>query len=154
MTNLPLNVINVGEVMLAAHFLRRQSTALPDFTSQAYLLRFGMYALLLGPASGGIVFAVFSGYWVKLSAVHAFIGWAAIDSLGTAVATPAFIAILGNGLLRTPKRRHSWIYPGLLASVTISAFLFGFTPLLPMIFPLLILMLVTLGLGWASLGTL
>jgi len=152
--NLPLNLLNVAEVTMAAHFLRRRSTQLPNFIDQAYLIRFGFFALLLGPGAGGIVFALFSRFCVQLGPVHAFLGWAAIDSLGTAVATPAFVAILGSQFRKKAQKTHHWIYPALLVAVAFIAFSRGYVPLLPLTFPLLILTLVTLGLEWASLGTL
>jgi integral membrane sensor domain MASE1 len=154
MTNLPLTALNLLEVWISAYLLRRRSNRLPDFTDRAYLIRFACYALLAGPAVAGSIYALIATLWLHASPAHAFLGWAPINSLGTAVATPAFVAIFRTRFRNIEFRKRSLIYPALLAAVTLASFSSLAAPLLTLIYPLLILILIDLGLGFASVATL
>ena len=153
-TSLFLNALNLVEVLIGAYLLRRRSTGLPNFANRAYLLRFGGAALLAGPVAAGAIFALFSAEWRHVAPGHAFLCWTAVDSLGTAIATPACVALLRGRFNSAIKDMRSLAYPVLLAVVAFAAFSQHAAPLLAFIHPLLILILVSLGMEWASLATL
>jgi len=143
-----------AEVAIAALLLRRRSTQLPDFTNQTFLLRFGLCALLAGPAASGCMFALVACLRWHVEPIQAFINWASVDALGIAVATPACAAILRSRFRARMNWRRQWIYPALLGLVTVLAFAVPGAPLMSFIYPLLLLVLLTLGLAPAAVGIL
>jgi integral membrane sensor domain MASE1 len=109
--------LGTAEVAIAALLLRRRSNQLPDFTSRSFLVRFGLYALLVGPAASGALFALIAALWWHAAPVQAFISWSVVDTLGIAVATPACAAVLhARRVSQVNWRRHWWFYPPLLDS--------------------------------------
>ena len=147
------NVLNIAEVMTGALLLRRRSTMLPRFTERGYLIRFFGFAVLAGPALAGGIYALVFPFWAHPALPHPFLSWMAADSLGIAIATPAFAAVLQTRFRNTVDWRQNWIYPVLLLGGTIAAFAQNRAPLIYFIYPLLVLVLVRLGLGYASLFT-
>ena len=146
--------LNIAEVLIGALLLRRRSAQLPQFTNRAYLLRFLAYAVVAAPTAAGLVFTVISPLFSRATPAHAFLSWAAVDGLGTAVVTPAFVAVFQSRFKSAANWRRNWIYPALLVGVTVAAFSQTKVPLLALTYPLLVLILLSLGLGWAALSTL
>jgi diguanylate cyclase (GGDEF)-like protein/PAS domain S-box-containing protein len=83
-----------------------------------------------------------------------FRDWFTTDALGMAVATPAFVAIFRTRFKGTIGQWTNLAYPVIL--LILVPLLFGQTgiPAMAVIFPLLVLIQLRLGLGWASLATL
>jgi diguanylate cyclase (GGDEF)-like protein/PAS domain S-box-containing protein len=152
--DLVLAGLNCAEVLIGALLLRRRSAQLPRFTNRGYLLRFLAYAVVAAPLAVGLVFTALSPLWAHTTIFHAFLSWAAVDGLGTAVVTPAFVAVFQARFKSTANWRQNWIYLALLVAVTLAAFSQTTVPPLTITYPLLTLILLTLGLGWAALGTL
>jgi diguanylate cyclase (GGDEF)-like protein/PAS domain S-box-containing protein len=148
------NLLDMIEVVPAAFLLRRRSTVLPRFTDRDYLVRFIAFGVLAGPILAGVVFALLLPFTRLPAPVHPFLNWAAADSLGIAISTPAFVAVFRTRLRSTADWRHGWFYPVLLLAVAFAAFAQNTVPLVYLIYPLLVLVLVRLGLGYASLFTL
>jgi diguanylate cyclase (GGDEF)-like protein/PAS domain S-box-containing protein len=154
-TNIALALLNVGEALLAAIFLRGRLTQLPRLTDGYYLLRFLGLGVLAAPAIAAVPFSVIAHFWQNDQLWPAFRDWLTTDALGMTVATPAFVAIF-----RTRFKKEtigSWtnlLY--LAALVVLDPLLVNQTVVPPMavIFPLLILTQLRLGLGWASIGVL
>lgn len=152
--NIALAILNIAEVILAAFLLRTQSAHLPKFTDRSYLLRFLAFAIVGAPAIVGAVFSVIAHQWVHQPVFLSFRYWFTTDSLGYAVATPAFVAIFRARFRRTPKGRWSWLCLILLVPITAFALNQAQLAALSIICSLLILILLRFGLGWASMATL
>jgi diguanylate cyclase (GGDEF)-like protein/PAS domain S-box-containing protein len=154
-TNLVLAILNVGEALLAAFFLRGRLTQLPRFTERYYLLRFLGLGVSAAPAIAAVPFAVIAHHWQNFGLWAGFRDWITTDALGMTVATPAFVAIF-----RTRFKKEavaSWtnlLYPAAL--VILYPVLLNQTVVPPMavVLPLLILMQLRLGLGWSSIAVL
>jgi PAS domain-containing protein len=75
------------------------------------------------------------------------------DGLGTGVAAPACIAILRTSLRVSRGSVQNWLY--LLVVLAASVLVFSRTdvPMAFILYPLLILVLLRLGLGWAAIST-
>jgi diguanylate cyclase (GGDEF)-like protein/PAS domain S-box-containing protein len=148
------NVFDMVEVGVAALLLRPRSAILPEFTQRVYFFRFLLYGVVLGPAIAAALFATFVSFWPIDPQPHPFLNWMYSDSLGMATCAPAFVAVFRA---RYRNAMGSWkesIYPLLLLAVTLAAFAQNTIPLLYLIYPLLVLVLVRLGLGYAALSTL
>jgi diguanylate cyclase (GGDEF)-like protein/PAS domain S-box-containing protein len=145
------NLLNIVEVTTAALLLRPRSTLLPRFTERAYLIRFIAYAGLAGPALAGVLYALTYPLLQIVGSPHPFINWMASDSLGTVITAPAFVAVFQARFRNPVNWRKNWFYPALLLAVAIAAFAQNSVPLVYLIFPLLVLVTVRLGLGYASL---
>ncbi|HEY1983998.1 MAG TPA: diguanylate cyclase [Terracidiphilus sp.] len=151
---LTLALLNVGEVAVAACLLRRRSAQLPRFTERAYLLRFLGLAVVAAPAIVGVIFATIARAWVGLDFWQSYRDWFTSDAVGLAVATPAFAAIFRTRFTRTQGGWSNILYPIVL--VVLLPFLLQQAQFLPMAvaFPLLILIELRSGLGWAAMATL
>ena len=149
-----LTTLNLGEVIISALLLRWGSTRPPRFTDRAYLIRFIGFAVLAGPAVIGSVYALVAGLWLHTSPEAGFFQWIAADGLGAAVTTPACVAILRIRLNKVPQLRRDWIYLLLVASAALLTFYQTRVPVVFILYPLLILVLLRLGLGWAAMATL
>ncbi|MGB6975112.1 MAG: MASE1 domain-containing protein [Terracidiphilus sp.] len=147
-------LLDVGEALLSAYLLRRRSAELPNFTDPAYLFRFAGIAIVLSPVLASLADATFSHWAYHVRLLNALPDWIIGDALGTAIATPACVAILREGLGVWKRVRWPWVYPLLLAVSTLLCFLDSRIPVLFVIYPLLILLLLKLDLAWASLGAL
>jgi diguanylate cyclase (GGDEF)-like protein/PAS domain S-box-containing protein len=148
------NALNILEVLTAALLMRQRSSQLPRFTDRSYLLRFIGFAVLSGPSLAAGIFALSFPFWRHPVLQHPFMSWMASDSLGIAIATPAFVAVMQTRLKSTNISRRHWVYPALLLGVTFAAFAQNTVPLVYLIYPLLVLVVVRLGLGLTSLFTL
>ena len=142
------------EVLTGALLLRPRSILLPRFTERAYLIRFVGFGVLAGPALAGSIYVLTLHFWEIAAPQNAFLRWMAADSLGIAIATPAFAAVFQADFSNIANWKRDWFYPALLLAVAFAAFAQNTVPLIYLIYPLLVLILVRLGLGYASLFTL
>jgi diguanylate cyclase (GGDEF)-like protein/PAS domain S-box-containing protein len=152
--NLLLCVLNGLEVLVSALLLRKRSKQLPQFTEGPYLLRFAAYAIVTGPAAAGLVFAPLSIPLYHGNPVSCFLSWLIGDGLGTAVTTPACVAIFSAGLRCERTLRRPWLYPALLVLIVLVGFSQTRVPLLFLVYPLLVMVLLHTGMAWAALGAL
>ena len=152
--NLFLSTLNILEVTVSAHLLRRRSTALPEFSSKAYQLRFLLFAMIAGPVTAGLVFAPCAAFIFHGKVAACFFDWVIGDGLGTAVAAPACVAVLRTHLRNAQKAPHYWLYPSLLVLITVASFSQTRIPLLFLVYPLLVLVLLRQGMASAALGAL
>ncbi|MGA2216532.1 MAG: diguanylate cyclase [Terracidiphilus sp.] len=152
-SNLLLVILNLIEVLIGALLMRRRFSDFPRFTDSRYLIRFLAYAVSLGPLAAGFLYTVVFTSPLHSAPGHAFIRWVVADALGICATTPACVAIFRARLRRTPASQKHWKLLSLLAVVTLLAFTQTQVPLLFIIYPLLILILLRQGLGWASMAT-
>ena len=148
------NLLDMIEVTTGALLLRRRSFELPRFTTPAYLVRFFAFAVLAGPMLAGAVYALVLPFLRTPAPPHPFLSWAISDSLGIAISTPAFVAVFQTRLRHSVDWRRNWFFPALLLAVAIVGFSQDTFPLICVVYPLLVLVLVRVGLGYASLFTL
>lgn len=147
--------LNIAEVLLAATLLRRRSALLPQFTDPAYLVRFAIYAVFGAPLLSGFMAATISFIFLHSDAFPVFWHWTAAESLGIALATPAWTAIFRpTSPEETSQLRWDLLYPVLLGLVAVVSFHWSSAPALALVYPLLVLITLRLGLGWATMGTL
>jgi diguanylate cyclase (GGDEF)-like protein/PAS domain S-box-containing protein len=156
-----LTLLNLAESLIGALLLRRRSSQLPDFTSPAYIVRFIAYGVLAGPVIIGAVDALLSPIWHTSSPLwHAssagteFLQWVAADSLGVCVATPACAAIFRTHFRHSLFSFKNWALLLLVVVCAVATFSQARVPLPFLLYPLLVLVLLRLGLGWAALATL
>lgn len=152
--NLLYNALNLVEIMTGALLLRRKSTQLPHFTDRKYLFRFVGFAVLAGPVVAGLMLTVVMVIWKQTAPLKTLFDWVIGDGLGVAVMVPTLVAILETRFRKSASVRQHWHYPFVLAVVGVVAFSQNRMPLLILVFPLLVLILMRLGLGWAALATL
>ncbi len=156
-----LTLLNVSEPLVSALFLRRRTTEFPDFTRPAYIARFLLYGVLAGPALLGAVDAVLSPIWHTASPLwhttswgSEFLQWFTADALGVCVATPACVAFFRARMRASLLSFRHWAYLLPVLACAIAAFCQARIPMPFLIYPLLILVLLRLTLGWAALATL
>jgi diguanylate cyclase (GGDEF)-like protein/PAS domain S-box-containing protein len=152
--NLLFASLNIVEVAISAHLLRKRCTDLPQFTERAYLLRFTAFAILVGPAVAGAIFAPFALFLFHANAGSCFLSWVIGDGLGNAITTPACIEVFRTGLKGGFKAEKPWLYTALLAFVTVAGFGQTRIPLMVLIYPCLVLVLLRMGMAWAAMGAL
>jgi diguanylate cyclase (GGDEF)-like protein len=152
--NMIIGVLNMAEVLIGASLMRRGKQEPPRFSDRDYVLRFVAYAVFAAPMLTGIGYA--AALWLMRHAdpAAALMRWALTDGLGTAVATPGYVALFQMKQNRAMARRVNWIYLALPAVVSLLLFAQASAPLVFLIYPALLLVLLRLGLGWASLATL
>lgn len=148
------NALNILEVITASFLMRHRSAQLPRFTDRSYLLRFVGFAVLAGPALAAGIFAFSFPFWKHPTLQYPFMSWMASDSLGIAIATPAFVAVMQTRIRSKVNWHRHWVYPVLLLGVAFASFAQNTVPMVYLIYPLLVMILVRLGLGYASLSTL
>ena len=153
-TGVFFSLLNIVEVMIAALLLHRRSIQLPRFTDSVYLIRFMGFAVVLAPLTTGAIFATFAALLQHAPWGHSFSQWSAADALGIAVTTPACAAIFRARFRGTVNWRRDWFYPAMFVALTIAAFAQSRVPLLFLIYPLLVLVLLRMGMGWAALSVL
>ncbi len=152
--NLFLSLINVFEVAVSAWLLRRRSNVLPQFSDKAYGWRFLAFGMIAGPMAAGLLFTPFAAFWFHGNPANCFLAWFIGDGLGTAVTTPACVALLRTHMREPVKGRRPWLYPCLLVAITCASFSQVRVPLLFLVYPMLVLVLLRLGMAWAALGAL
>jgi diguanylate cyclase (GGDEF)-like protein/PAS domain S-box-containing protein len=152
--SLLLTALNLVEVLIVVLLLRRRSTAPPRFTDRTYLIRFVCFGILAGPLAAGTLFWLITALWPRIGPGATPFEWMASDSLGIGIATPVFVAIL-RGDFRHPQHfKKHWPYLLLLAGVALAAFLQTRVPLVFIVYPLLALILIRMGMGWAAISML
>lgn len=153
--NLLFSSINMIEVSLSAHLLKKRSRELPQFEEPRYLARFVLRAMLVGPAVAGAVLMPFVVFVFHRLMLSSYIAWMIGDGLGIAVATPSSVAVFRLPLKKLFRVfRTRWIYPAMLAVVTVFAFYQTVSPSMFLIYPFLVLMVLRLGIAPACLGAL
>ena len=152
--NFVLTTMNLAEVLISAYLLRRGSTARPHFTDRSYLIRFVCFGILAGPLAMGLVYALIAAYWQHTAPVPALIEYVIADGLGIALATPACVAILRIRSSEITSFGKYWYYLIPVVAISLAGFSQSRIPLQFFLFPLLVLVLLRLGLGWASMALL
>lgn len=145
---------NINESLLTVLLLRQRTRELPDFTRPSYLARFIAYGVIVSPVFIGAVEASIAPLLHPAITGISFSRWVPPDALGVCIATPAFVAIFRTRFRSSTLSVAHWT---LILLVLLSALiLFSQTqlPLEFLLYPLLILVLLQLGLGWASLSVL
>ena len=151
--NLIFNALNLTEVLACALLLRPRSTVLPHFARPRYLIRFAGIAVLGVPMAIALLNAMIRSTPSFAIRENSFLQWAVSDGLGIAVTTPLCVALFQSRFRDAAKWRQ-WALLPLLAAVAFAAFYKTEIPALFFIYPLLVLILLQMGLGWAALGTL
>ena len=141
------------EVIAAAFLLRRRSKDLPTFTNGFYLVRFFAGALLLAPLGTALFYAAISAIWLHATFAQTWLRLFVADALGFAVTTPGFVAVFTTNWSEAFRARKTWLVFPVLAAIFV-LLIQTRIPGPPLIFPALVLTLIFLGLGWASLLTL
>jgi diguanylate cyclase (GGDEF)-like protein/PAS domain S-box-containing protein len=151
--NLLLTALNLLEVLIAAHLLRKRSTAPPRFADRSYIIRFVGYGILAGPLATGLIIALLAALWPRIALGFTPLEWIAAHSLGIGIASPVCVAILRGNFRNTHGFKRHWSYLFLLAAVTPAAFSQTRVPLTFIVYPLLALILIRMGMGWAAAST-
>jgi len=152
--NLPLAVLNLLEALIGALLLRPRSGMLPRFSDPEYLFRFVAFGVLAGPLAAGLIYAPIAALWLHAAPATALPQWIVDDGLGIAVTTPALLAVLKPRFRSKPSSPWQWCFPALLLAVAFAGFAQSSLPLMVLIYPLLVLVLLRLGTGYASLSML
>lgn len=160
-SGLLLTLLNVAESLISAMLLRRRSSDLPDFTSPAYITRFLAFGVFAGPAIAGAADTFFSPLWHTASELiytnsHGakFLEWVAADALGACVATPAFVAVFRSRFRNSLFSFKHWAYLLSVLACCVVVFCQTRLPLPFLLYPVLVLVLLRVGLGWAAMSTL
>ncbi len=146
--------LNVLEVAVGAQLLKKRNHELPDFTQARYQIKFILAAVLAGPIAAGLLYGIYCAVWMHDALFSNWAIWVAADGLGTAVTAPACVAVFRNGLKVPWRVSRPWLYPALLVACTILAFHQSSWPPAALIYPALVLLLLAMGMAWASLGAL
>ena len=152
--NLVDTPLDLGEALFAAALLRHRSAQLPNFTKGSYLLRFLAVAVVAAPLSNAFLAALIQMLWLHASFSTTLYQWFASDSLGICVVTPACVAIFRTRISRTFPSLRPWLQVLPFAAITIAILCQSKAPLEFLLYPMLVLILLRLGLGWAAACTL
>jgi diguanylate cyclase (GGDEF)-like protein/PAS domain S-box-containing protein len=152
--NLLLTVLNLIEVLISALLMHGRTRQFPRFTNRVYLIRFMAFGVLAGPLAVGLLNAVLLALWLHTSPEAQLLQWTSADALGAAVSTPACVAILRAHFRETLGSKINWVYLLLLAAFTLAVFSQTRAPVAFLLYPLLLLVLLRMGLGWAAMATL
>lgn len=144
------NLLNLLEVSLSTYFLRGRTSHKPRFTDVSYLTRFTAIAVVASPLLSGLVYALYAKYGLHLPFLHNYFCWSVSDGLGTAVVTPAFVAAL-HGHYKKLHRMGQFYLPVAMVAATVVSFSQAGIPYIFLIYPLLVLNLLQLDLGWAAI---
>ncbi len=152
--NLLLAALNIAEVSLTAVLLRPRSSVLPSFTDLRYLLRFVAVAVVVAPLAIGLIFGIVAHFRQHTPIGSEMMQWALSDGLGAGITIPACVAIFRADFKRTLNLKGNWIYLLLMAAISLTVCSESSAPFQFLIYPLLVLILLRMGLGWASIATL
>ena len=148
------NFSNIIEVLIGAQLLRSRSPKLPRFTEIGYIFRFLGSAVLVGPLVTGSIYAIYAYFHLHASPGGTLWSWVVSDGVGSAVATPAIVALFLSRFRGAADWRRDWPYPALLIAVLLGCCLHPAFLLVFLISPLLVMILLRMGLGWATAGLL
>lgn len=151
---LAFSFLNIVEVSIGVLLLRSKSTQLPRFTDRGYLLRFVGFAAVFAPLATGSIYAAFAAWFQHVPFLHSLSVWSIADGLGTAITTPACVAIFRTHFRQAVDWKRYWVYPALTIALTVAAFAQSRVPLLFFIYPLLVFVLLRMGMGWAAMAAL
>jgi diguanylate cyclase (GGDEF)-like protein/PAS domain S-box-containing protein len=149
-----MNLLNLAEVTLAALLLRRRSAQLPCFVRPGYLVQYAAYAVLAAPGITGLIYALIMDSTRHSGLGFPFFEWFITDALGIAVGTPTFVAIFRSRFTQPVNWRRQWVFLPVLAIVSYFAFYRSEVPAVLLFYPILVLILLQMGLGRASIATL
>ena len=153
-SSLPEVLLNVFEVLVSAHLLKPRDRTRADFTQPSYQLQFLAKAVVAGPAAAGLLYGLYSQLFCGGKLLPDWGLWIIVDGLGTAVMTPACVALLRDGLKLPQPASRAILYWALLAAGTLLAFGQSVWPPAALVYPLLVVMLLAMGMAWAALGAL
>jgi diguanylate cyclase (GGDEF)-like protein/PAS domain S-box-containing protein len=145
--------LDLSEALLSAFLLRRRSAQLPQFTNRTYLFRFFFIAVLASPLACAFSYALVESLWLHSIFSTSLSQWFTSDALGVCITTPACVAIFRTRIKNFLGTGWKLSYPLLLAAATCVIFSQAQAPLSFLLYPLLILILFRLGLGWAAAST-
>ena len=146
--------LNLAEVSLAAFLLRRNWARLPCFSNYRYVLRFLLGAALIAPFVSGLPFALIAHLWLHTPVKPELLRWMIADGLGAVAATPVCVGMFRSRFLHSLKLKENWIYLFTIGAVCFALSRPSNIPLEFFVYPLLVLILLRMGMGWASLATL
>jgi diguanylate cyclase (GGDEF)-like protein/PAS domain S-box-containing protein len=149
-----LAALNLSEVFIAVSLLRRGRGSVPNFTDRRYLLRFLFLAAFAAPLLPGLIDAIISHQWRHTPVGAEWLKWMLADGLGALGATPACVAIVRSRFSQRLNLKGNWIFLLLTAGACVALGVQSQVPLQFLVYPLLVLILLRVGLGWASLATL
>jgi integral membrane sensor domain MASE1 len=102
----------------------------------------------------GAIDALCSPLWRQTSPGTEFLQWIASDALGACVATPACVAIFRTRFRKSLYSLSHWAHLVPIIICAVVAFSQGRLPVPFLLYPLLVLVLLRLNLGWAALASL
>jgi len=152
--SLLLTALNLLEALISALLLRGRRRDFPQFTRWGYLVRFIAFAAVAGPLVVGLLYILLMAVWLHSGSIALLPQWMAADGIGALVVTPACVAIFRNRLNHALNSKFDLLYLFLLILGTWFVFSRSSVPLAFLLYPLLLLVLLRLGLGWASSGAL
>lgn len=152
--SLLLTALNLLEALISAVLLRGRRRDFPHFTRPGYLLRFILFGVVAGPLVTGLLYIFFMAVWLHSGSMALLPQWMAADGIGALIVTPACVAIFRNRFNHAFNSRFDLLYLLLLVLGTWFVFSRSSVPLAFLLYPLLLLVLLRLGLGWASSGAL
>jgi diguanylate cyclase (GGDEF)-like protein/PAS domain S-box-containing protein len=146
--------LDVGEALLGAVLLRRRSAQLPRFADRAYLLRFLGFAVIASPLLTGALNAALQSIWLHAHFASILFKWIATDSLGICVVTPACVAVFRTRPQNSLCSLFGWTCSASVVAITFALLCQAKLPLSFLLYPLLVVILLRFGLGWAAMTTL
>jgi diguanylate cyclase (GGDEF)-like protein/PAS domain S-box-containing protein len=118
-----LSVANTIEIYIAAWPFRKTAPQRPELTQAGSVLRFTVFAGLLGPMASGVwLISTTPQFLTGFSLLVKFRLWFVADSLGMVLCAPLMLALLDRELLKAFSGKRLAETAGLLAAVTLVAF--------------------------------
>lgn len=151
--NLQCCLFDIAEVAMGALLVRRHSNKLPNFGNRNYLLRFFGFAILAAPITTGAILVWTCSLYQHATRLDQFLHWSVGHSLGIALVTPFCVVLLRARFKTCFNWKAICVYLLPFTAVTTGAFAQTHIPLLFLIYPLLILILLHLGMEWATVAT-
>jgi diguanylate cyclase (GGDEF)-like protein/PAS domain S-box-containing protein len=147
-----LAILNVSEALVGSILVRKRWPGVQTFTDSRFLLRFAGYAVLAAPMATGIAYALSRDRLGLLAGWTVFSSWTLAHGLGMAVTAPAILAFRHIQRKDLAQWRKQWILPALFAAIAILAFSQARSPLLLVLFPLMVLVLLRFRLEWSTVA--
>ncbi|MDR3751408.1 MAG: PAS domain S-box protein, partial [Terracidiphilus sp.] len=149
-----LTVLNLLEALISAYLLRMRAGVFPHFTNPAYLLRFIAYGVLAGPLTIGAIYALVAVLWMHTAPGAWMLQGIVADGMGVAITTPACMAIFRTRFENILAAKSNCLYVLLLVVATPAIFSQNSAPVTYILYPVLLLILLHMGMGWAAMSTL